>query len=158
MLLQMNNVRHKYKRFIGLLLMLSMISVGILLIIKTFNENIMFFYSPTDIVLHKRHFTRDQPIRVGGVVKTDSLKQDGLYYQFVITDYAHELKVEYSGMLPNLFKEGQGVVALGEFNQDNSFIAKELLAKHDENYMPPEIKLQPTARVRLTSQDDSNLR
>ncbi len=128
-------------RTIAVALIILFVSFGTWLIIKTFNDNILFFYSPTQYHEKKAH-NLQKNIRIGGVVKKSSFKQDGLKNEFIITDYINDIQVLYSGMLPNLFKEGQGVVVLGNMQSNGSFVATEILAKHDENYMPPEIKIQ----------------
>lgn len=108
------------------------------LVLYALRQNINLFYYPSDLYLLKsmpRH-----PIRIGGVVREDSLQNiDGLKIKFVITDFSHEVDVSYTGILPDLFKEGQGVVAGGKLNDQNIFIADQILAKHDENYRARDI-------------------
>ena len=107
-------------------------------VIKNFRENIVFFYSPTELQNLK---SSERVIRIGGLVKERSvIKIDALNTEFVVTDLQNELKVHYSGILPDLFRDKQGVVAKGLLNAEKTeFFSKELLIKHDENYMPPEV-------------------
>jgi cytochrome c-type biogenesis protein CcmE len=107
--------------------------------LKAFNENLMFFYTPSAVAAGEAPVGR--AIRVGGLVTTGSVKRqaDGLTVLFDITDNAETITVQYTGILPDLFREGQGIVALGKLQDGNLFIADEVLAKHDENYMPPEV-------------------
>ena len=103
-------------------------------------DNIMFFYSPTDIAEHPEKVPVGRAVRIGGLVQTGSVKRDaGLEVKFVVTDGKSSIPVSYSGVLPDLFREGQGVVALGMRNPNGTFTANEVLAKHDEKYMPPEV-------------------
>ena len=108
------------------------------LILNAFQSNLVFFYSPTQIAAQEA--PQGRMFRVGGLVETGSVQRhsDGITVQFVVTDTANRVPVQYSGILPDLFKEGKGVVAQGELGADGVFRAKEVLAKHDENYMPPE--------------------
>ena len=107
--------------------------------LKAFNENVMFFYSPTEVVAGKA--PAGHMIRVGGLVTTGSVQRqtDGLTVQFDLTDNEDTITVQYTGILPDLFREGQGIVAHGRLQEDSRFVADEVLAKHDENYMPPEV-------------------
>ena len=107
--------------------------------LKAFNENLMFFYSPTEVVAGEA--PTDHMIRVGGLVTTGSVKRqpDGLTVKFDLTDNTDTITVQYTGILPDLFREGQGIVAHGRLQGDRMFVADEVLAKHDENYMPPEV-------------------
>jgi cytochrome c-type biogenesis protein CcmE len=108
--------------------------------LKSFNENLMYFFSTTDVV--EGHAPKDTLFRLGGMVIKGSVERpnDGLMVRFKLTDFSKEVTVEYTGILPDLFKEGQGIVAHGKLNTQGVFIAEEVLAKHDENYMPPEVK------------------
>ncbi|MCE2991306.1 MAG: cytochrome c maturation protein CcmE [Candidatus Jidaibacter sp.] len=128
------------KRFVLIILILASVAIGAGIILKTFNENILFFYSPTDLI-ERNIAPSSKIIRVGGLVKIGSIKKinDNSEIEFIITDNQNELTIHYSGILPNLFKEKQGTVALGVLKTPNYFEAKELLAKHDENYIPKEI-------------------
>ncbi|MDB3858116.1 cytochrome c maturation protein CcmE [Pelagibacteraceae bacterium] len=123
--------------FLSLFLMLAIISV--FFILKSLNNNILYFKSPTDIKLDQDIISQKK-IRVGGMVKKSSLKINSKEIRFIITDLKNEIRVSYTGTVPNLFSEGKGVVAEGELVDKNFFIADRILAKHDENYMPPELK------------------
>ena len=109
------------------------------LILRAFNENLMYFYSPSEIAAGKAPSARD--FRIGGMVVVGSVERnpESLEMSFTLTDYAHQTRVSYAGILPDLFREGQGIVAHGRLTPEGSFIAHEVLAKHDENYMPPEV-------------------
>jgi cytochrome c-type biogenesis protein CcmE len=122
---------------IGLMVVGVGIAAGFAL--KAFNENLMFFYTPTNVAAGEA--PADHLIRVGGLVTTGSVKRqaDGLTVNFDITDNAETITVQYTGILPDLFREGQGIVAHGRLTGDRMFVADEVLAKHDENYMPPEV-------------------
>ena len=115
------------------------ISIAATLILTAFEENLMYFYSPTEIANGEAPKVR--AFRIGGLVLTDSVKRNpnNLKVNFVLTDTINEIKVIYDGILPDLFREGQGIVANGKMKSDNIFVADEVLAKHDENYMPPEV-------------------
>ena len=108
------------------------------LILKSLEENVIYFKSPTDIK-NLTELTKKK-VRIGGMVKKDSLKIVSQNISFIITDYKNEIKVTYSGIIPNLFEEEKGVVAEGFIQDRKFFVAKKILAKHDENYMPPEVK------------------
>ncbi len=114
-------------------------AIATALILKAFQQNLMYFYSPGDIAAGKAPSNRD--FRIGGMVVKGSVKRDQktLAVRFTLTDYAHETVVTYDGILPDLFREGQGIVANGRLNPAGLFVASEVLAKHDEKYMPPEI-------------------
>ncbi len=123
--------------FLSLFLIISILSV--FFILKTLNTNILYFKSPTDIKL-KQGIVLNKKIRVGGMVKKNSLKINNEEIKFTITDFKNEIFVTYAGTVPNLFVEGKGVVAEGKLKDKKFFIADRILAKHDENYMPPELK------------------
>ncbi len=127
------------KRMALILLMVVGVAVAAGFALKAFNENLMFFYTPSAIAADEAPF--NHPIRVGGLVTAGSVKRqsDGLTVLFDITDNAETVTIQYTGILPDLFREGQGIVALGELGKDQRFVASEVLAKHDENYMPPEV-------------------
>ncbi|MCM8854597.1 MAG: cytochrome c maturation protein CcmE [Candidatus Thiodiazotropha sp. (ex Lucinoma kastoroae)] len=133
----MNPIRKKRLTLIGL--MVAGIGVATWLALNAFDENLMFFFSPSEVAEGKAPTAH--PFRIGGLVETDSVKRkpDGLTTAFSVTDNAEAVTVEYTGILPDLFREGQGIVAMGQLNQDGIFVASEVLAKHDENYMPPEV-------------------
>ena len=125
-------------RMIFLILSLLLISVIIVSIFRSLNENVVYFFSPTEIY-NKTNISFDKKIRVGGLVKENSLKKDKLSINFIITDLKNEIIVKYTGSVPNLFTEGKGVIAEGKLKDKKYFIAERILAKHDENYMPPEV-------------------
>ncbi len=116
------------------------LTVAVLLVLDAFQSNLVFFYSPTEILEGKVSVAPGQTIRIGGLVEKGSVKRstDGLKVDFVVTDLNKKLPVHYEGILPDLFREGQGVVAQGKVQEGNKFMASEVLAKHDEKYMPPE--------------------
>ena len=127
------------KRLALILLMIAGIAVAAGFALKAFNENLMFFYTPSAVVSGEA--PANHPIRVGGLVTKGSVQRlaDGLTVVFDITDNAETITVQYTGILPDLFREGQGIVALGKLGDNRLFVANEVLAKHDENYMPPEV-------------------
>ena len=110
----------------------------VFLILKSLEENVVYFKSPTEIK-NLTELTKKK-VRIGGMVKKDSLEVKAKEINFVITDFKNEIKVTYSGIIPNLFEEEKGVVAEGFIQDRKFFVAKKILAKHDENYMPPEVK------------------
>ena len=114
---------------------LASVAVIAALVFNAFQSNMVFFYSPSQVAAHEAPANRT--FRVGGLVQQGSVKRDGVKVSFIVTDNAKTLPVSYEGILPDLFKEGKGVVAQGQLN-DGVFVAREVLAKHDENYMPPE--------------------
>ena len=127
----------KRASLLGLFLTISIISI--FLILNALNKNILYFNSPSDIKLNQE-INFDKKIRVGGMVKKNTLKISDQEIRFTITDFKNELRVSFKGTVPNLFAEGKGVVAEGKLQDKKFFIADRILAKHDENYMPPEIK------------------
>lgn len=104
--------------------------------IKTFNENLLYFLTPTDIINGK--VPKKSSFKIGGLVKDGSVKRVNLEVEFIVTDNENDFLVKYTGILPDLFREGQGIIATGKL-ENNIFMASEILAKHDENYMPPEV-------------------
>ena len=110
----------------------------IFFVLKSLEKNLVYFYSPTEIY-NKTNISFNTKIRVGGLVKDKSIVKKGNAINFVITDLKNEIIVTYNGIVPNLFSEGKGVVAEGKLKDKKYFIAKKILAKHDENYMPPEV-------------------
>jgi len=110
----------------------------IFFILKSLQDNVVYFLSPTEIH-NKSDISFKKKIRVGGLVKIGSINKEGNMINFIITDLKNEIVVSYSGLVPNLFSEGKGVVAEGKLNDKKYFIADKILAKHDENYMPPEV-------------------
>ena len=127
------------KRASLLTIFLSASNIGIFIILKNLNKNILYFNSPTDIE-QSEDIDYDEKIRVGGMVKKNTLNVNGQEIIFIITDFKNEIKVSFKGTIPNLFVEGKGVVAEGKLQDKNFFVADRILAKHDENYMPPELK------------------
>ena len=125
-------------RIIFLFLVLASIILSIYLILKSLEENVVYFLSPTDIKNLKEIDVKK--IRVGGMVKNQSISVKSEAISFTITDFTNEINVSYSGSVPNLFEEGKGVVAEGFLKDKNYLRAVKILAKHDENYMPPEVK------------------
>lgn len=113
------------------------LGAGIALVLTAFQDNIVFFRSPTDVAEGK--VAEAQRMRIGGLVETGSVVKNGEDISFSVTDMAHTLKVQYRGLLPDLFREGQGIVAEGHMGPDGVFVALEVLAKHDEKYMPREV-------------------
>ena len=127
------------KRASLLAIFLSVSVVSIFLILSALNKNILYFNSPTDIRLDT-DINFDKKIRVGGMVKKNTLKISDQEIRFIITDFKNEIRVSFKGTVPNLFAEGKGVVAEGKLQDKKFFVADRILAKHDENYMPPELK------------------
>ena len=125
-------------RIIFLVLLALLATVVIFFILKSLEENVVYFFSPSEIY-DKPNITFNEKIRIGGLVKEDSIVKEQTSIKFIITDLKREIIVSYSGPLPNLFSEGKGVVAEGELRDKKYFVANEILAKHDENYMPPEV-------------------
>ena len=119
------------------LLFLSIIAI--FFIFKSLEKNIVYFFSPTEIY-NKSDISFNEIIRIGGLVKKNSIKKDNKFIIFTITDLKNEVIVSYEGIVPNLFSEGKGVVAEGKLKDKKYFVASKILAKHDENYMPPEVK------------------
>ena len=111
-------------------------AVAVALVLNAFQSNLVFFFSPTDVA--EQRAPQGRTFRIGGLVEEKSVKRDGLTVRFNVTDTARTIPVVYTGILPDLFKEGKGVVAQGKLGPDGTFAASEVLAKHDENYMPPE--------------------
>ena len=127
------------KRASFLSLLLIFLIIAVFFILKSLTSNILYFKSPTDIQL-SQDIIFSKKIRVGGMVKKNSININNKEIKFIITDLKNELIVSYSGTVPNLFSEGKGVVAEGRLQDKNFFIADRILAKHDERYMPPELK------------------
>jgi len=125
-------------RIVFLIFFLALASLIIFFILRSLEENVVYFFSPTDIQ-NKESISFDEKIRVGGLVKINSIKKKGTSINFIITDLKKEIIVSYTGIVPNLFAEGKGVVAEGKLKDKKYFIANKILAKHDENYMPPEV-------------------
>jgi len=125
-------------RIVFLVLILLSATTIIFLILKSLEENVVYFFSPSEIY-DKPNISLNKKIRIGGLVKEDSIIKDQTSIKFIITDLKKEIIVSYSGSVPNLFSEGKGVIAEGELKDKKYFVADKILAKHDENYMPPEV-------------------
>jgi len=132
------NTKRK-KRLLAIVLLVAGVSIAAYLALQSFNENLMYFYSPSDIKAGKA--PTNHLFRVGGLVEKNSMirQEDSLMLEFRVTDQAETIGVQYTGILPDLFREGQGIIARGKLNKNGLFVAEEVLAKHDENYMPPEV-------------------
>ena len=124
-------------RFLFILLILLTLILSVFLILKSLEENVVYFQSPTEI--QNISEINEKKIRIGGMVKVGSISMEVKEIKFIITDFKNEINVIYSGAVPNLFSEGKGVVAEGYLKDKNFFLATKILAKHDENYMPPEV-------------------
>ena len=146
------NLNHKQKRLIFVTAIFLISIISLIFILKNFQNNIVFFFSPSEIDKIRSSISS---VRVGGMIKKDSIKKiDALTTEFVITDYKNDLAINYRGILPDLFREEQGVVAKGKLNiAENKFYSNELLVKHDENYMPPEVAQDLKMKI-----PDSNLK
>jgi cytochrome c-type biogenesis protein CcmE len=116
---------------------MALLGVAAALVLSAFQDNLVFFYSPSEVVT--RDISPERPFRLGGLVEEASVVQAGVTTTFRVTDRAHAVAVTFTGLLPDLFREGQGVVAEGRINGAGIFEASRVLAKHDENYMPPEV-------------------
>ena len=125
-------------RFFFIILIFLTLSLSTFLILKSLKENVVYFQSPSEIKVLIE--VEKKKIRVGGMVKKNSINIDSKNVKFIITDFKNEINVTYSGVVPNLFAEEKGVVAEGYLKDKNFFLATKILAKHDENYMPPEVK------------------
>ena len=122
--------------FLSVLVILA--ALVIFVILRSLEENVVYFFSPTEIY-NKANISFDKQIRIGGLVKKNSVSKKDTSINFIITDLKKEIVVSYNGIVPNLFSEGKGVVAEGKLKDKKYFIADKILAKHDENYMPPEV-------------------
>ena len=131
-------MKPRTRRGLAIVAGVATLGVATMLVLNAFQSNLVFFFSPTQVAAHEA--PRDRNFRIGGLVEEGSLKREGqsLTMNFVITDMAQRVPVSYTGMLPDLFQEGKGVVAQGKLGADGVFRAEQVLAKHDENYMPPE--------------------
>lgn len=131
-------MKNRHKRAALIFGGLAALGIAAFFVLNAFQSNLVFFFTPTQIAAGEA--PKDRNFRIGGLVEGDSVKRvgDGLTVQFVVTDTAQRIPVAYTGILPDLFKEGKGVVAQGRLGPDGVFVASEVLAKHDENYMPPE--------------------
>ena len=127
----------KRKRLWLLVSSLGVLGVAAALVLTALNDNIVFFYSPSQLA--EKKLSPDRHFRLGGLVEQGSVKKEGAEVRFKVTDLKQTVNVVYRGLLPDLFREGQGVIAEGSLGADGVFTAREVLAKHDENYMPPEV-------------------
>ena len=139
-------MKAKYKRFFSVSFLMILFSVGCVILFFNLRNNLVFFYSPSEIM--DQSFQSNEVIRMGGMVLENSVKKkiilkDNLKIEeisFIVTDLKNNIKVNYIGILPDLFADGKGVVVQGKLNNDLTFLADQVLAKHDENYMPPEVQ------------------
>lgn len=133
-------MKPRHKRFAIIGGALAALGIAAALVLNAFQSNLVFFFTPTQVAAGEA--PQGRTFRIGGLVKPASLKRqpDGVTVQFVVTDTAKDMTVAYTGILPDLFREGKGVVAQGKLGSDGLFVASDVLAKHDENYMPPEAK------------------
>jgi len=128
-------MKPRHKRLAIVSGIVAAVGIAVALVLNAFQSNLVFFYSPSQIA--NREAPSLRTFRVGGLVEPGTVKREGTVVRFVVTDTAHSIPVRYQGILPDLFKEGKGIVAQGQL-QEGVFVAREVLAKHDENYMPPE--------------------
>ena len=129
-------MKTRYRRAAIVVAALAAIGAAAALVLNAFRSNLVFFYTPSQIAA--REAPQGRTFRVGGMVQVGSVAREGVTVRFTVTDTAQSVPVKYDGVLPDLFKEGKGVVAQGQLDADGVFVAREVLAKHDENYMPPE--------------------
>ena len=143
------------KRFTMIGLGLAALGIASALVLNAFNSNLVFFFTPTQI--ENGEAPKGRSFRLGGLVEAGTLKRegDGLTVHFVVTDTVKRIPVTYKGILPDLFKEGKGAVAQGQLGTDGTFVASEVLAKHDENYMPPEVA-EAIAKAKKSGAQSSN--
>jgi cytochrome c-type biogenesis protein CcmE len=128
-------MKRRHKRLAFIVAGIAGLAIAAYLVLSAFNNNLVFFFSPTQVAAKEAPVNRT--FRIGGLVEEGTLKRDGLTVRFTVTDTAASIPVVYNGILPDLFKEGRGCVAQGKIGNDGVFQADEVLAKHDENYMPP---------------------
>lgn len=131
-------MKNRHQKLAIIILALIVIAAVVALVLNALNSNIALYVSPSEVKAGK--YPNDKIFRIGGLVKENSLQRqaDGVSVSFIVTDMNNEVKVLYKGILPDLFSEGKGVVAQGKIDNEKNFVAQEVLAKHDENYMPPE--------------------
>ena len=129
-------MKPRHKRALAIVGGLAALGAAAALVLTAFQENLVFFFTPSQVAANEA--PQGRTFRIGGMVETGSVKRSGVEVRFVVTDTAKSIPVVYSGALPDLFREGKGVVAQGQLGPDGVFRAREVLAKHDENYMPPE--------------------
>ena len=147
-------MKPRYKRFILVVVALALLTLGAMFVLKAFRSNLVFFYTPTEVLAGQ--VSQGQAFRIGGMVLEGSVgrEEDGLTVRFEVTDTLESVPVHYTGILPDLFQEGKGVVAQGRMNAQAIFIADQVLAKHDENYMPPEAAeaLERARQIKMDNQ------
>ena len=131
-------MKPRHKRIAAIAVGVVALGIATALVLRAFNESLVFFFTPTEVAANKA--PQGRTFRIGGMVEKGSVKREGVDVRFVVTDTAKSIPVAYRGALPDLFREGKGVVAQGQLGADGVFRANEVLAKHDENYMPPEAK------------------
>ena len=131
-------MKPRHKRAAMIVGGLAALGLAAYFVLNAFESNLVFFFSPTQVAAGEA--PKNRTFRIGGLVKTGSLSRDNLTVNFIVTDLSKDMGVSYTGILPDLFTEGKGVVAQGKIGADGKFVATEVLAKHDENYMPPEAK------------------
>lgn len=129
-------MKPRHKRAAIIVAGIAVLGIAATLVLNAFQSNLVFFFTPSQIASGEA--PKGRTFRVGGMVKTGTVQRDNMTVAFVVTDTAKEVPVRYTGILPDLFREGKGVVAQGKLGDDGLFVATEVLAKHDENYMPPE--------------------
>ena len=129
-------MKPRHRRLAIVVFGVAALGVAVALVLNAFNSNLVFFYSPSQVIAKEAPLART--FRIGGLVEPGSVQRKDVVVSFRVTDSAKSIAVQYQGILPDLFKEGKGVVAQGKLRDDGVFEAKEVLAKHDENYMPPE--------------------
>ena len=140
----------RHKRLIAIVTTLIGVTIAISLILRSFQDNLLYYLTPSEAIV--KNLEDQRAFRIGGLVEMGSFQREegNLKARFILTDGIKNIEVNYSGILPDLFREGQGIIATGTFNQEKIFIASEVLAKHDENYMPPNI--QPLKETSSCSQ------
>ena len=129
-------MKPRHKRLAAIALGVAALGIAAALVLRAFDQNLVFFFTPSQVAAHEA--PQGRLFRIGGMVEKGTVKRDGVEVRFVVTDTAKSIPVLYRGALPDLFREGKGVVAQGTLGPDGVFQAREVLAKHDENYMPPE--------------------
>ncbi len=142
-------MKSRHQRMWGIGLGLLLLCGALFFVLNAFQSNLVFFFTPTQVAAGEA--PKEGHFRVGGLVKAGSVQRDGMAVSFVVTDTQQDVAVRYVGLLPDLFKEGKGVVAQGRLDASRLFVASEVLAKHDENYMPPEAQhaLDEAAKARM---------
>lgn len=148
-----NRFKPRHKRLVLLAAALALLAVATALVLSAFQKNLVFFITPTQVLSGEAPRGRD--LRIGGLVESGSLQRqpDGVTVSFIVTDLANKVRVNYRGILPDLFKEGKGVVAQGKLDGAGVFVAEQVLAKHDENYMPPDASYAVREGSKLAQKD-----